>query len=152
AAPQKVPPEVTRFLQDGARGRHPETLKYTPKNVSNIIIGNNQLALEFAQRKALELGFRVQSLGSAIAGDTTKAAAEHAKIASESLAGKRRDQQPICLLSGGETTVDLTHGHGKGGRNQEFALSMSIALPRALVARATILAGGTDGEDGPTDA
>jgi hydroxypyruvate reductase len=52
-------------------------------------------------------------------------------------------------LSGGETTVTVK-GTGKGGRNQEFALSAAIAidgLRDVLVASA-----GTDGTDGPTDA
>jgi glycerate-2-kinase len=53
------------------------------------------------------------------------------------------------LLSGGETTVTV-RGNGKGGRNQEFALSAAIAL--ASAANIMCLSAGTDGTDGPTDA
>ncbi|KAJ7316728.1 hypothetical protein JRQ81_002890 [Phrynocephalus forsythii] len=69
-------------------------------------------------------------------------------------------EKPICLLAGGETTVQL-RGNGKGGRNQELALRVALELHRA---RATadgrflekyeivFLSGGTDGQDGPTEA
>ena len=56
---------------------------------------------------------------------------------------------PACLVLGGETTVTI-RGDGKGGRNQEMALSAAIALagwPGILIACL-----GTDGNDGPTDA
>ncbi len=54
------------------------------------------------------------------------------------------------MLIGGETTVTLPDKHGLGGRNQEFvlaALLASVGVPGMV-----ILSGGTDGEDGPTDA
>lgn len=58
-----------------------------------------------------------------------------------------------CLLAGGEPTVELT-GKGKGGRNQELAMRVALELrglklpPKGPV----FLSGGTDGQDGPTDA
>ncbi|MBS1245298.1 MAG: ttuD, partial [Deltaproteobacteria bacterium] len=42
------------------------------------------------------------------------------------------------------------HGAGKGGRNQEFALAAAVEL--AGEEGMAVLAGGTDGIDGPTDA
>jgi glycerate 2-kinase len=59
---------------------------------------------------------------------------------------------PVCLLSGGETTVTRPEGHGKGGRNQELVLAMLAKLGAAGLAGVAVLSGGTDGEDGPTDA
>jgi glycerate-2-kinase len=53
---------------------------------------------------------------------------------------------------GGETTVTLTADRGRGGRNTEFVLACLIALGRAGVSNFVVLSGGTDGEDGPTDA
>ena len=56
---------------------------------------------------------------------------------------------PCAVICGGETIVHLT-GKGKGGRNQEIALSAAPYLdgiPQALIA-----AIGSDGTDGPTDA
>lgn len=59
---------------------------------------------------------------------------------------------PICLVSGGETTVRI-QGPGLGGRNQELSLRVSklLAMDNALM-NVTFLSGGTDGIDGPTDA
>ncbi len=54
------------------------------------------------------------------------------------------------FLWGGETTVILK-GDGRGGRNQELALRVALALD-ALKAPWAFLSGGTDGRDGPTDA
>ncbi|XP_009994107.1 PREDICTED: glycerate kinase [Chaetura pelagica] len=71
-----------------------------------------------------------------------------------------RPERPVCILAGGETTVQL-QGTGKGGRNQELALRVGLGLHRA---QATVgsghpgrceiifLSGGTDGQDGPTEA
>jgi glycerate-2-kinase len=52
-------------------------------------------------------------------------------------------------VAGGETTVQV-RGPGRGGRCQELALGAALAL--AGVAGVTLLAAGTDGSDGPTDA
>ncbi|KAM6121413.1 glycerate kinase [Pterocles gutturalis] len=69
-------------------------------------------------------------------------------------------ERPVCILAGGETVVQL-QGSGKGGRNQELALRVGLGLHRAraievggLAGRCEIvfLSGGTDGQDGPTEA
>lgn len=69
-------------------------------------------------------------------------------------------ERPVCILAGGETTVQL-QGTGKGGRNQELALRVGLGLHRAqatetgsFLGRCEIvfLSGGTDGQDGPTEA
>jgi glycerate 2-kinase len=56
---------------------------------------------------------------------------------------------PACFLFGGETTVTVT-GKGKGGRNQHLALCALQLLGNE--SNITLLAAGTDGTDGPTDA
>ena len=64
--------------------------------------------------------------------------------------GTKSNDQPKCLIWGGETTVTV-RGTGRGGRNQEVALGAALALadaPRDIV----FLSAGTDGIDGPTDA
>jgi glycerate-2-kinase len=56
---------------------------------------------------------------------------------------------PVCVVAGGETVVTV-RGPGKGGRSQELALAAALAIEgRRDVA---VLAAGTDGADGPTDA
>ncbi len=56
----------------------------------------------------------------------------------------------MCVVASGETTVTVT-GHGRGGRNQEFALAAAAGLS-AGGRPAAVLSLGTDGVDGPTDA
>jgi hydroxypyruvate reductase/glycerate 2-kinase len=147
----KAPAAILKHLQDGAAGLIPDT----PKQVSrceNIILGNNSVALAAAKRKAEEFGYRVLHLGSFIEGETRQVAIAMAGI----VRNIRECQQPIappaCLLIGGETTVMLGASPGKGGRNQEFVLAMLAKLGVSGMDRVAILSGGTDGEDGPTDA
>uniref|UniRef100_A0A1A8PK58 Glycerate kinase n=2 Tax=Nothobranchius pienaari TaxID=704102 RepID=A0A1A8PK58_9TELE len=67
--------------------------------------------------------------------------------------GRTEGWGATCLLAGGEPTVELT-GSGRGGRNQELALRVGLELrglelpPKGPV----FLSGGTDGQDGPTEA
>ncbi|NWW95124.1 GLCTK kinase, partial [Rhynochetos jubatus] len=69
-------------------------------------------------------------------------------------------ERAVCILAGGETTVRL-QGTGKGGRNQELALRVGLGLHRAQATETgsplgrceiVFLSGGTDGQDGPTEA
>ena len=60
--------------------------------------------------------------------------------------------KPLALISGGETVVNMT-GSGKGGRNQELALSFLANYEKIQTKREWLLLSvGTDGIDGPTDA
>ena len=61
---------------------------------------------------------------------------------------------PDCLISGGEPTVKLVEAEkrGLGGRNQQLVLAAVERLSAEDAAGILILSGGTDGEDGPTDA
>lgn len=63
---------------------------------------------------------------------------------------RRRKSKPMCLIATGETVVTIA-GNGKGGRNQELALSATSAL--ASVTTPVVMAAfATDGIDGPTSA
>ena len=63
-----------------------------------------------------------------------------------------QNNDPIALISGGETVVNMT-GSGKGGRNQELALSFLANYKKIETQRDWLLLSvGTDGIDGPTDA
>jgi glycerate 2-kinase len=146
---ETVPEPVRRRLERGAAGEIPETPKSLPGTIVNRILGNNAIALAAAKAAAMQLGYRVFSCGSAIEGDTQSAAHE---TVDEVVTILRKMSLPLCLLSGGETTVTLLADHGLGGRNQEFVLAMLCGLGPELMKKVTILSGGTDGEDGPTDA
>jgi glycerate 2-kinase len=110
------------------------------------------MALAAAARRAGELGYPVLNLGAFIEGETLHVAAVMAGIVRSIRADGQPVQSPICLLSGGETTVTLTEDHGLGGRNQEFVLATMLKLGKDGMRNAILLSGGTDGEDGPTDA
>ncbi len=60
---------------------------------------------------------------------------------------------PACLISAGETTVDV-RGTGKGGRNQELVLGAALALHDRGPLRGPLLLAsmGTDGIDGASHA
>lgn len=131
-------------------------LEETPKpgdalfrRVQNTVIGSNRLAIDAASKKAAELGWTPVVLSSYIEGETREIALMHSAIAREVVATGQPAAVPVCLISGGETTVTI-QGTGKGGRNQEFVLAAALALNG--MPQVTVLSGGTDGTDGPTDA
>uniref|UniRef100_A0A8C5WIH7 Glycerate kinase n=1 Tax=Leptobrachium leishanense TaxID=445787 RepID=A0A8C5WIH7_9ANUR len=68
---------------------------------------------------------------------------------------KSKDLDSVCVLCGGETTVHV-HGEGKGGRNQELALRVAQGWHNTKDGmegfEVLFLSGGTDGQDGPTEA
>ncbi|XP_042522022.1 glycerate kinase [Dipodomys spectabilis] len=71
----------------------------------------------------------------------------------EALGAVMETRGPVCLLAGGEPTVQL-QGSGRGGRNQELAMLVGAELGRQPLGpvEALFLSGGTDGRDGPTEA
>ncbi len=147
-----TPPAVLAHLERGRAGTITETPKSLPPSVHNLVLGNNSRALDAAQRQAEALGYTVLNLGSFIEGETRYAAVVLAGIARSIRADSRPLRPPVCLLSGGETTVTLGSSPGRGGRNQEFVLATVVYLGGAGLRNMVVLSGGTDGEDGPTDA
>ena len=150
---KSVPGSIVQRLDDGAQGRIPDTPKEGDSvflNVFNIIVGSNILALEAAEKKARELGYDTLILSSLIEGETRDVARVHCAIAREICRSGRPTQKPACIISGGETTVTM-RGNGLGGRNQEFCLTSAVEIA-GLPEKMVVLSGGTDGNDGPTDA
>jgi hydroxypyruvate reductase len=114
--------------------------------VQNIIIGDNKLAARAALEQAEREGFQAEILTNELQGEARQVGRELAHRLRE---GISRRTHPFCLIAGGETTVTI-RGQGKGGRNQELALSAINEL-RGLE-NVMLIALGTDGDDGPTDA
>lgn len=148
----KAPASVTEILTRGARGE----VRESPKpgnalfaNVSNWIIGNNQFALKAAAEKSRLLGYTPCIVSSCMFGETRHIAHSLVAMAREVIKSGNPVRRPACLIMGGETTVTVK-GEGKGGRCTEFALSAAMAMNQSD--RFAILAAGTDGTDGPTDA
>jgi hydroxypyruvate reductase/glycerate 2-kinase len=148
----EVPHTILSHLQRGLEGVVPETPKALPGSVHNRILGNNTRALAAATKRAGALDYTVVNLGSFLEGETHVVAGVHAAIVRSIRSDTVPVRPPACLLSGGETTVTLGDNPGKGGRNQEFVLAALLKLGAKQMDRTVILSGGTDGEDGPTDA
>jgi len=147
-----IPRPVLSFFKRGAEGKEKETPKPGDRVFDSshaYIIGSSSLSLEAAKKKARDLGYTAMILSSSIEGETREVAKVHAAIAKE--IGKTGNplEKPACIISGGETTVTI-RGNGLGGRNMEFCLASAIEIEG--MEGATILSGGTDGTDGPTDA
>lgn len=144
-----VPVSVINHLKAGINGLIPETLKTPLPNVRNVLLGNNAKAIAAAAERAHSLGYAQVRVLPVISGDTATVAREMAMTLNEIA---MQTGKPICVLNGGETTVTLDSRSGKGGRNQEFVLAMLDQLGPLCMNRRVLLSGGTDGEDGPTDA
>ena len=148
----QVPASILTHLQQGQAGARPETPKsgdVTFVQGQTVIVGSNRTALLAARQMAEELGYGTLVLSAMIQGEAREVARVHAAMAQEIRASAMPLAPPVCVLSGGETTVTLK-GNGKGGRNQEFALAAALDL--AGLDRVVLLSAGTDGTDGPTDA
>ncbi|REK12072.1 MAG: DUF4147 domain-containing protein [Planctomycetota bacterium] len=118
--------------------------------VTNHVIGNNAVAVDAAAAEAKRLGYAVQSHSEV---KSEGAAEDVGRELAQAALEMRSGGEYTCLISGGEPTVKLVESsrRGKGGRNQQLVLAAVEALaddPAGIL----ILSGGTDGEDGPTDA
>jgi hydroxypyruvate reductase len=150
---EKLPAPVRERARAGLAGSVPDTPKTGNPllaGVRNLVIAGNRQALAAMALEARALGYAPLILSSTIEGETREVARVHAALAREVKASGHPLPAPCCLISGGETTVTMGEAHGKGGRNQEFALAAALdlqGLEGVLLASA-----GSDGTDGPTDA
>jgi len=153
-----ITPAVFDYLQAG-RGRHEAD---TGCRATNLVIGNNATAVEAARLEAVRLGY----LPNVLATDSHEGLAEPvgrrlAAMIPALCAGSGAD----CVISGGEPVVQLVNAatRGLGGRNQQLVLAAADLLSTSQSAKVeaksnrlsdgfALLSGGTDGEDGPTDA
>lgn len=131
----KIPLEILQRLEDGFKGKIPETPKKA--KIENYIIANNKDCLYAMESKAKELGYEtkiIQVFG-------------NIKDATQTIMENISDEQKNCLIFGGETTVEVI-GKGSGGRNQELVLRI---LKNAQNLKKMVIASiGTDGIDGDT--
>jgi glycerate 2-kinase len=157
---QRIPAAARKYLADVEAGTMTETPKPGDQAFANVtleLIASNRLALEAAAKRAAELGLAPVVAETPLAGEAATAGASVAATLLHNC-GRYSIPQPEelrasgrCWIWGGETTVTLGSSTGVGGRCQELAL----AAARALAGRApgtALLAAGTDGRDGPTDA
>ena len=148
---ERVPAAVRNRLEQGRGGAAAETPKPGDpifEHVSTTIAACNRHALDAAAASSRGLGVETHIADGLVTGEAREAGR---RLASEALRryGELAPGNRICLLSGGETTVTV-RGQGRGGRSQELALAFAEAI--AGQPGITLLAAGTDGIDGPTDA
>ena len=148
----RVPASVARRLRAGVAGDLPDTPKPGDplfERTQAVIVGSNLLACQAAASAASEAGFSTLVLTTYVEGEAREVSRVLAGLLREVDASGHPLQRPCCLIAGGETTVTI-RGGGRGGRNQELALSAAFSLQGT---RDVLLASiGTDGSDGPTDA
>lgn len=153
-------------------------------NVKNYLIGTNKLSIAAALDAARNLNYSTLALSNTVTGNVKEIAKSYASLAklvchlltkkmslnevkmqigclnipgvsSEIVNDLVETDKDICLVLGGETTVEVT-GTGKGGRNQQLALEFSALVNEMKADFETfeiyLLSAGTDGIDGPTDA
>lgn len=148
----RTPLSIRKLLAKGDKGLIPETPKANDdafKKVYNVVVGNNRFASQAACNclKAAELNTIL--LTSTLEGEAKHVGTVLASITREIIASGNPVCKPAGVVAGGETTVVVT-GKGKGGRNQEIALSSALRINGSIgVALASLT---TDGVDGPTDA
>ena len=99
-------------------------------------------ALDAAITLARARGLDILDLGDDLQGEARQLGADHARLATDIAATGR----PTLILSGGETTVTISDPEGRGGRNLEYLLGLTLALDGAPGIHA--LACDTDGIDG----
>lgn len=184
-----LPASIKEVLgRPSPRWREDKDESNTSGHVLNAVIGSNSVALQWAGRRARELGFRPVVLAPGVCGDVKAVSRLYGllarfacsreepppEIAAELLRlgpdvgveswdlcrtmqvlgeGRTEGWGSTCLLAGGEPTVELT-GMGRGGRNQELAMRVGQELRGLKVPPngPVFLSGGTDGQDGPTEA
>jgi glycerate 2-kinase len=148
----QIPASVRHHLQAGCRGEVPDTPKPGAavfQRVHTVIVSSNRLAAEAAVATARKWQLNALLLSTFVEGEAREVARVAAALLKELVHHDRPVARPACLVWGGETTVTV-RGQGQGGRNQELALAAALAMEG--LSDVLLVALGTDGTDGPTDA
>ena len=149
-ATSKIPAAIWTVLKEQVA--RPSARQSEAITCHNYVIGNNRTAVDAAAVEAQRLGFDVCHLGTDRQGIASEMGVELAERALAALAAS--PGKSLCFLAGGEPVVKLadTEKPRRGGRNQEVALAAGCRWGDQDLRRLIVLSGGTDGEDGPTDA
>ena len=124
----------------------------TPKEIRNTkyyMAGNVYELCRHASEAASKLGYKPYILTTVLECEAREAGRFLAAIAKDIKRGTSSMKAPCAIILGGETTVQIK-GEGKGGRNQELALSAAKDIES--LDNLIIVSVGSDGTDGPTDA
>ncbi len=146
-----IPARVRKQLEGGLHKTIPDTPKEGDPifdRTASVLVGSNEIAARAALDAAQKLEYNAILVTTWVEGEAREVAKVMAGVA-KGLIHHSPFPPPACVIFGGETTVTV-RGEGKGGRNQEMALAASLALDGWE--GVAVMAVGTDGTDGPTDA
>jgi glycerate 2-kinase len=136
-----IPPQVATILADPAN-ETPKPGDAAFASAEYRIVATPAGSLAAAAGLAARAGYDIVNLGGDVTGEAREVAQAHAGLALQAMAAGRR----VAILSGGELSVTVRNAKGRGGRSQEYALALAIALAgRPGIAA---LAADTDGIDG----
>ena len=142
---------IAQFPSSVANLFRQHALEETPKSDDPAFVRarwwsvlSNKVAVEEAAAAATRAGFAVEVDNACDDWDYEKAAG----YLLDRLRELRRAVSRVCIISGGEVTVNVRDG-GVGGRNQQFALACAEKISGDEV---TVLSAGTDGIDGNSPA
>lgn len=160
-----VPAGLLDYVARVRRGELAETPKPGAPafaRVETVVIASNRDACRAARARASALGLApiAAATEEPLTGEASVAGVHVARVLLESRAESPTDAADRRLrvaVWGGETVVTRQRGTvaphvGDGGRCQELALAAAGTLHDAGARGVTLLAAGTDGRDGPTDA
>ena len=150
----KIAPSFRQYLLDAQRGVIPETPKDSHPafaHITSSVIGTNATALNAAATAARRLGMSVIVEEQPVVGDASDAGAR--LVQRLQLLRQRAESGSVhCCIWGGETTVAIGNGASPGGRCQHLALAAAQSLAADGCDGISLIAAGTDGRDGTTDA
>jgi len=133
-----VPDDDPAVIGSGLLGPAPDG----SDRIERQVIASVDRAMEGVAAAALQRGLTVERVPQRFAGEATRLAV---RFTHELLIGNTQ-----VRVWGGESTVHLPANPGRGGRNQHLALAAAKLL--ADYPQLMLLAAGTDGTDGPTEA
>ena len=114
-------------------------------NVKTMITGSVTQLCAAAEKTCRELGYEPIVLTASLNCQAREAGSFLASIAQY----HNNTEKSLAFIAGGETVVHVK-GTGKGGRNQELALSAAEGI--SGLNNVAVFSFGSDGTDGPTDA
>jgi glycerate-2-kinase len=145
---------ITLAISD-VQGDDPEVIGSGPTmssaaSLANyVVIATLDDALRAARAYAAADGIEIMDLGRTLYGSVESEAVRIVAEIHRCRAARRFGDRPTLLLAGGEPVITV-QGDGVGGRAQHLALAIGAQLDG--LEGVTVLAGGTDGIDGPTSA
>lgn len=157
----RIPTGVRRVLEHArpavshdTTARHSTMQPFDPEEtgaarVRTQIILDNHTAMDGAADEARRMDYAVQVRNEPVTGIAHEAGTAIARNALTVAGAMQPGDRPQCIISGGETTVEV-RGTGTGGRNLELTLGAAMALEGD--SRVTVASIGTDGVDGSSDA